>query len=149
MAAMEEKRRRGDRKDAKLVRNADSMHVIMPYLFPKRTDNEAVCNETLDITEALRYIEEKNAQNPEFKYTLFHFICAAVAKTVALRPRMNRFISGYRLYERNDITIAFVAKKKFTDNGEEALVKVKLDKNSDSVQYIQTHVGVGYRMMKV
>ena len=25
----------------------------------------------------------------------------------------------------------------------------KLEKNEDSVQYIQTHVGVGYRMMKV
>ena len=30
-----------------------------------------------------------------------------------------------------------------------ATLRKKLDKNSDSVQYIQTHVGVGYRMMKV
>ncbi|MGN0327870.1 MAG: response regulator transcription factor [Lachnospira sp.] len=30
-----------------------------------------------------------------------------------------------------------------------ATLRKKLDKNSDSFQYIQTHVGVGYRMMKV
>lgn len=30
-----------------------------------------------------------------------------------------------------------------------ATLRKKLDKNMDSVQYIQTHVGVGYRMMKV
>lgn len=30
-----------------------------------------------------------------------------------------------------------------------ATLRKKLEKNSDSIQYIQTHVGVGYRMMKV
>lgn len=30
-----------------------------------------------------------------------------------------------------------------------ATLRKKLEKNTDSVQYIQTHVGVGYRMMKV
>lgn len=30
-----------------------------------------------------------------------------------------------------------------------ATLRKKLEKNSDSIQYIQTHVGVGYRMMRV
>ena len=30
-----------------------------------------------------------------------------------------------------------------------ATLRKKLEKNSDSPQYIQTHIGVGYRMMKV
>lgn len=30
-----------------------------------------------------------------------------------------------------------------------ATLRKKLDKNADSVQYIQTHIGVGYRMVKV
>lgn len=30
-----------------------------------------------------------------------------------------------------------------------ATLRKKLDNNSDSVQYIQTHVGIGYRMLKV
>ena len=30
-----------------------------------------------------------------------------------------------------------------------ATLRKKLEKNEDSTQYIQTHIGVGYRMMKV
>ena len=30
-----------------------------------------------------------------------------------------------------------------------ATLRKKIEKNTDAVQYIQTHVGVGYRMLKV
>ena len=36
------KRRRGDRKDAYLLRDLDAMHKFIPYLLPNRCDNEAV-----------------------------------------------------------------------------------------------------------
>ena len=35
---------------------------------------------------------------------------------------MNRFIQGRRLYERFEISLAFVAKRRFTDHAEEALM---------------------------
>ena len=35
------KRRRGDRRDGALVREADALHKFMPYLMPKRTECEA------------------------------------------------------------------------------------------------------------
>ena len=35
---------------------------------------------------------------------------------------MNRFIQGRRLYERYDISLAFVAKRRFTDHAEESLM---------------------------
>ncbi len=39
---------------------------------------------------------------------------------------MNRYISGRRTYERYDITLSFVAKRKFADGAEESLtVKAK------------------------
>ena len=34
-------RKPGDRKDAKLLRDIDSMHFIMPLMYPNRCDNEA------------------------------------------------------------------------------------------------------------
>ena len=49
----EQQRKRGDRRDAKLARDLDSMHVFMPFLLPKRTDNEAVMNEIIDLTSVL------------------------------------------------------------------------------------------------
>lgn len=129
------KRRFGDRKDAYLVRDADPMHLFTPYLLPKRTDNEAFISEEIDITNINRFLERKNQNSPEYKYTLFHVIAAALAKTIVLRPKLNRFIAGHRLYQRNEIILSFVAKKVFSDDGGEVLIflSCKDDWNIDTV----------------
>lgn len=82
----------------------------MPHLMNKRTDAEVYVNMEFDVTETLRYIEEKNRGEDEYKTTLFHCILMAVAKTVYLRPDLNRYISGRRYYQRHEITLGFVAK---------------------------------------
>ena len=122
-----QKRRRGDRKDAYLVRGLDSMHAIMPFNMPQRTANEAVIVEKIDLTAIKKYLEIKNQNDPEFKYTFFHVILAAFAKTIVLRPYMNRFYSGDRLYQRKDISLSFVVKKKFADDAYEALAIIKCE----------------------
>ena len=109
------KKRFGDRRDAVLIRDADPMHSFMPYLLLGRTDNEAVLNDEVDLTAVTRYLEEKNASSPDFKYTIFHVVLAAIAKTVYLRPAMNRFLQGHRTYQRNDINFSFVVKRAFSD----------------------------------
>lgn len=127
----DKKHRRGDRKDAYRVYDADAMHVFMPYLLPNRADNEAVLNEKIDLTEIMKYVDEKNSGNPEFKYTIFHVLCACVAKVMTLRPRMNYFYSGKRLYEKKDLSMAFVVKKRFVDNSPETLAILKFDCESE------------------
>lgn len=131
MSKLKQKRRWGDRKDARRLRNIDSMHAFMPYLLPNRTDNEAVLSDFADVTKLEQYIAEKNATSPEFKYTVFHAVLAALAKTIYLRPKMNYFYQGHRLYERNDIIFSFTAKRKFEDSSEEALAVLKIDKESE------------------
>ncbi|HBE13769.1 MAG TPA: hypothetical protein DCY74_06315 [Clostridiales bacterium] len=125
------KRKRGDRKDGYLVREIDTMHAFLPFLLPNRADNEAVMNEILDLTAVQTYLEKKNTKDISFKYTFFHVICAAMAKVIVLRPIMNRFYAGHKLYDRKDILFSFVVKKKFTDHGEEALAMIKVNRNSD------------------
>lgn len=117
------------RRDGTLVPESDPMHLITPHLMPNRADNEAVLNEIFDMTAVEDYLAKKNADNPEFKYTFFHVICAAIAKVLVLRPRMNRFYAGRRLYDRNDIIFSFVVKKKFEDDGAEALAIITVDKD--------------------
>ena len=104
------KRRRGDRKDAYLLRDLDAMHKFIPYLLPNRCDNEAVMSELIDLTAVNEYVAKKNASNPAFRYTLFHVLCAAIAKTVTLRPRLNCFVAGHRVYERKALSVSFVVK---------------------------------------
>lgn len=138
----ERKRRRGDRKDGWRVQETDAMHAFMPYLMPNRADNEALLNFDIDMTPVMEYVDKKNADGPEFKYTFFHVICAALAKVIVLRPRMNRFYAGNRLYDRKDIIFSFVVRKKFSDNAEEALAIIKIDRDSSlsPVEQIYTKV---------
>lgn len=123
-----------DRKDGRRIKDLDDMHVVIPYILPNRTDNEAVMGECIEIENALNYIKEKNEKLPdgEFKYTLFHLITAALAKTIYLRPKMNYFIQGHRFFERNEISFSFVIKKRFEDTSHEALAKVVAQKGLDT-----------------
>jgi hypothetical protein len=117
------------------------MHVMMPYMFGDRVANEAVLGEVMDLTEVDKYLAKKNADHPEFKYTWFHFITAALAKAILLRPKMNYFIAGGRYYERKDIQIAFNVKRKFADDAEEAMAKFVLDREGESpMEQVHTYV---------
>lgn len=124
------KRRRGDRRDGRWLRNMDPMHAFMPYLYPNKTDNEAFISERIDLTRVNEYMAAKNAEQPEMKYKLFQIIVAALVKTITLRPKMNRFIKGYRIYQRFDLTVAFVVKKEFSDDGGEALAYLSFDEDT-------------------
>lgn len=137
---MEKKKKRfGDRRDATRVRDADTMHLFMPFLMPNRADNEAVLSETVELDAINEYLKELNADSPAFKYTFFHVICAALAKTVALRPKLNRYYAGHRLYDRDVITLAFTVKRQFTDGSDETLAIVKVDPDSDVSPIEQVH----------
>ena len=133
------KRRWGDRRDGQWLRNEDSMHQITPYLMPNRADNEAFIREQIDLTAINAYLAEKNAGESDFKYTLFHIIVAALVKTVTLRPRMNRFIQGRRLYQRNELSAAFVVKKQFTDSAHEALAFIRFTQE-DTVDSVHAKI---------
>ena len=133
------KRRRGDRRDATLVRDLDSMHVFMPIMMPNRADNEAFIQELVDMSAVEAYLEKKNAQSPAYKYTFFHVILAALARTVEMRPRMNRFIIGNRYYDRSHITFSFIVKKAFSDNADESVMILKYDPTSEKAAIDMVH----------
>lgn len=126
-----ERRRFGDRKDGKLLRDIDGMHVITPLIMPNRTDNEAFISERIDITAIKEYVNKLNADSPEFKYTMFHVIVSAVIRCITLRPCMNRFISNYNLYQKNEVSAAFTIKKQFSDKAGEGLAFIHADENTN------------------
>lgn len=127
---MSEKKRFGDRRDGKLVRDQDGMHLIMPMLYPNRCDNEAFISERIDLSNADKYIAARNAENPKFKFTVFHLVVAAVLKTIILRPKLNRFIANKNTYERNNFSASFVIKKQFNDVSSEGMAFVYVGKDS-------------------
>lgn len=128
-------KQRGDRKDGKLLRDIDSMHTIMPLMYPNRCDNEAFISERIDLTNINAYLERKNAGAPEYPYNLFQIMVTALLKVITLRPHMNRFIANQTMYQRNEVSVAFTVKKIFSDNGGEALAFIHA-KDSDNIDTI-------------
>ena len=133
----ERKRRWGDRRDGRWVRDVPGLQTVMAHLMPNRTDCEVFMSDKFDATELLQYLDQKNAQHPDYKTTVFHALILAVARMVKERPKMNRFIQGRRMYERYDISLSFVCKRRFADNGEESLMVFvpKDEDNLDSLSY--------------
>ena len=125
------KRKRGDRRDGVWLRDLDALHAIVPYLYPNRADNEAFISERIDLGPIKEYLEKKNADNQGEPYKFFQVLVAAIVKTITLRPKMNRFIQGYRIYQRNNLTMGFVVKKEFKDDAHEALAFIPFDPDTN------------------
>ncbi len=114
------------RPDGTLLRNLPHFTRIFPYLMPTRCESSIFFEQEFDVTETMRYVRgvNGNREGEERRLTFFQvFLCAAV-RTLALRPKLNRFVSGYNFYQRNQILFNFVAKKKLTDEGAEINVTI-------------------------
>lgn len=133
--AEKSKKQRGERPDAWLATDVPGMNLIMPYIMPNRADNEAYINVNVDLRPLDAYLAKLNEGRTEDKYTYFHLVSAAIGKTFLLRPKMNRFISNNRLYQRKKVSIAFVVKKKFEDSSEEGLAFLNYEPSTTLEKY--------------
>ena len=137
---MEKKKRRwGDRRDARFVRDVPGLQTVMAHLMPNRTDCEVYLSDRIDATELMKYLEEKNASHPEYKTTIFHCAITGLARMVRERPLMNRFIQGRRMYERNEVSLSFVCKRRFADHAEEALMFL-VPKDTDTLDDVSRKI---------
>ena len=142
------KRKFGDRKDGRLMRELDSLHYVTGILYPNRCDNEAFISETIDLTNINAYLKKKNNKNaklikegkaPDYKYNLFQLIVTALLRTIHVRPKMNRFIVNGNFYERYEVSTSFVVKKIYADNAPEALAFIH-SKDDDTLDSIHNKI---------
>ena len=107
------------RNDAKMVYNISTYNRIFPYLMKRRCDALVYHAYELDVTNVAKYIRAYNAQKPEIRMKFFYVFSAALMRTIAMRPELNRFIASYRYWQRNELSMNFVVKENFTDEAPE------------------------------
>ena len=125
----------GDKPDARYISDVPGLTTIMFHIMPKRTESEVYLYDKIDATDLLKFIEKKNAGHPNYKTTVFHCFVLAVARMIRERPKMNRYVQGRRLYERDDISMSFLAKRRFADDAEEAFMMV-VPKDYDNIDTV-------------
>ena len=117
-----------DRRDGKYIKPQGSIAVLFPFIFDRRTDAEVSTTIDFDLEELCSWVDKQNKTGDlEYKMTYFQAILACFSKVFFNRNRLNRFIQNKRLYERDKITFAFIAKDKFTDNADEKIICLELD----------------------
>lgn len=130
------KRRFGDRKDGRRLRTLPPMAVVEPYIMKHRND---ACNQiadTIDVTAASKYVNEKKHEGLT-GFSMMYVLVAAYVRCISQRPAINRFISGQRVFHRNKIVIALCIKKEMTLESPDTVIKVELepDATAEDVYY--------------
>ncbi len=106
------------RPDANLVKNITKFHEFEFHIMRGRTESAIFFDLDLDLSKTLPYLEKVNKGLDKKKLSLFHVILGACVRTVALRPKLNRFISNRRLWQRNQIILSFVVKKNLDEKSD-------------------------------
>lgn len=115
------------RPDGTPVRDVPALRRVMPYLMRSRIEGTVYFQQRIEVDETLGWLAEVNADRPwSERITLFHVLLTAIGRTIRLRPEMNRFVSGRRTYQHDDISITFVVKADMSDEAVEREARLVL-----------------------
>lgn len=112
------------RPDGDLVRGEAPVRRIMPYLMRGRNESCVYQESVYRLSAARTWLKAYNRHHHP-RATLFHLVAYACATALLERPRLNRFVSGGRIYQRRGVFLAFVVKTAFADDGPGATVKLE------------------------
>ena len=105
----------GMRPDAKPAENLPTMRRFLPFVSPRRNDSTFYMFQDVEVDAALEYLEKKNQGRPrERRITLFHLFLRSTSQAVQLRPGVNRFVKGGRLWQRDGVWLSFSAMREAT-----------------------------------
>ncbi len=114
------KRRFGDRYDGYRIKSNDPMFGVIPHIMRSRLDCQVFFEEQIDISNLREFILEHRKEMPGL--SAYHLFVAAVVRTIAQKPRLNRFVSGRKIYARNYIRASLTVKTSRSEDAEEAVV---------------------------
>ena len=123
----------GDRSDGRKIRTLAPMAQITAYFQVERNTCSNLFEESFEITNIDRYIRQKRREGlTDFGIT--HVLLAAYVRGVAKYPQLNRFISGQKVYSRDeDIQYCMVIKKEMTVDAPDTSIKVHLNPHDTAV----------------
>ena len=125
-----------DRRDGTRL-NSSGFEKIWCSMKSRRSENEVHMLKEIDVTELKKYYDSKKKDNS--KLTYFHLFSTAISKILYNKTLLNRFVINGSKYNRNEVTLSFVAKTEFTDDANELFTVMKVDK-SDNLDMISKKI---------
>lgn len=111
------KRRFGDRYDGYRVKNLDKLFYVIPSIMRERHDSQVLFEEDIPIENLEKFVHRKRKEGCNTR--TLHVFMAAMVRVMAMYPRINRFVSGKKIFAHKNIRISMVIKRGMSINSEE------------------------------
>ena len=98
------RRRLTDRKDGRRLRTISPIFQLSPFTMLSPADAANSFTDAMDLSAIEAWLRARRREGDE-NMSLLHVVIAAYVRTLALRPAMNRFVSGRFIYARSNIDI--------------------------------------------
>ncbi|MBQ9411811.1 MAG: hypothetical protein IJU29_01785 [Oscillospiraceae bacterium] len=120
------RRRFGDRKDGRLLRTLSPFYRVIPYIMPRRSDALNMIADSVEISGLEDWLRAKRADGWK-GMGMLHVTIAAYVRMISHCPGVNRFVSGQKIYARNNIELVMIVKRAMSSEAEETSIKVVFD----------------------
>lgn len=122
------------RPDGQLIKDVHPYRVMLGHITPKRNEAIVYFDSYIPADKLLAYISAARQRGGALaEVDITHCLLAAVSMALHENPRMNRFVVGRRLYQRNERAITFSAKRKRLDR-DAKLATPKLVLSNDATE---------------
>lgn len=125
------------RADGRAIRNLDPFMRVMPSIMKKRSDAHVFYKHDVDCEILEKFVRRKRVEGINISY--MEIIIAALLRTLALRPFLNRFIVNGATFARYGYDISFAIKKELRDDAEETTIKLHF-KGTESLSDISAAI---------
>jgi hypothetical protein len=122
-----------DRRDGIYLKDLASFKKFLPWIMPGINQSAVYFRSQVDLKKTVPFVQAWNEKGGQL--TLFQVLAAALLRVGLEIPAMNRFVSGRRIYERRERSVAFTMKAGDGD----ATTKVRL-RPGDTLSMVSAQV---------
>jgi len=129
------------RKDRNITREIAPYRRMLAHVTPSRDQASVFFTQTIDVTETLAWIEDEK-QRTGRKMSFLMVYMAAVGRMLHANPRINRYVSGWKFYERSDVTLSVSAKKSLRNGAKIVILKVPMQADDTPMAVLDRFEGM-------
>lgn len=112
----------GFRSDGIKLKGIDPIQKIIPHIMSSRHDSQNSTKYELRCEPLDNFIRSERRNGNNFNY--FHILICGILRTLALYPRLNRFVMNGRIYQRKYFSVSFVVKRGLSATANESTVRL-------------------------
>jgi hypothetical protein len=132
-----------DRFDGTAVPNVHPVRRIMPFIMPTKNGAFVLFEHDIPTAPLIGFLADANRGRPADRpITMFHCVLRAIGIALNEFPRLNRYVSGSRLYARKSVWLAFSAKQRLERDAPLFTAKVEVLPDEPLGAFVDRILGV-------